>query len=62
MALADVFDALSNKRVYKPAFSLVETLDIIKQSSGTHFDPKVVDAFIMGIDQVKVTYEQYKEI
>ena len=62
VALADVFDALSNKRVYKPAFSLVETLDIIKQSSGTHFDPTVVDAFIMGIDQVKVTYEQYKEI
>jgi putative two-component system response regulator len=62
VALADVFDALSNKRVYKPAFSLVETLDIIKQGSGSHFDPAVVDAFIMGIDQAKAVYEQYKEI
>jgi HD-GYP domain-containing protein (c-di-GMP phosphodiesterase class II) len=62
VALADVFDALSNKRVYKPAFSLVETLDIIKQGRGSHFDPAVVDAFIMGIDDVKTVYEQYKEI
>lgn len=62
VALADVFDALSNKRVYKPAFSLVETMDIIKQGSGSHFDPAVVDAFIMGIDRVKTVYEQYKEI
>ncbi|MRR10232.1 HD domain-containing protein [bacterium] len=62
VALADVFDALSNKRVYKPAFSLVETLDIIKQGRGSHFDPAVVDAFIMGIDDVKAVYEQYKEI
>ncbi len=62
VALADVFDALSNKRVYKPAFSLVETLDIIKQGRGSHFDPAVVDAFIMGIDDVKTVYEQYKEV
>jgi putative two-component system response regulator len=46
MALADVFDALLNKRVYKPAKSLEETTQIILEGRGTHFDPAVVDAFM----------------
>ncbi|MBK5939867.1 HD-GYP domain-containing protein [Halochromatium roseum] len=46
MALADVFDALLNKRVYKPAMSLEETTRIILEGRGTHFDPAVVDAFV----------------
>ena len=46
MALADVYDALISKRVYKPAFSHEKAVDIIVQGRGTHFDPAVVDAFI----------------
>ncbi len=37
VAIADVFDALSSKRVYKPAFTLEKTLDILQDGSETHF-------------------------
>lgn len=45
MALADVYDALISKRVYKPAFPHEKAVSIIKDGRGTHFDPVVVDAF-----------------
>ncbi|MDG3088201.1 HD domain-containing phosphohydrolase [Vibrio hannami] len=46
MALADVYDALISKRVYKPAFSHEKAKEIILEGSGTHFDPAVVQAFL----------------
>jgi putative two-component system response regulator len=46
MALADVYDALISKRVYKEAFSHEVARNIIVQGSGTHFDPAVIEAFI----------------
>lgn len=46
MALADVYDALVSKRVYKDAFSHEVAVEIIKQDSGKHFDPVVVEAFL----------------
>ncbi len=46
MALADVYDALVNARVYKAAFSKEEAKKIILEGKGSHFDPSVVDAFI----------------
>ena len=46
MAVADVFDALTTKRVYKDAISCEEAADIIEADSGSHFDPNVVHAFI----------------
>jgi putative two-component system response regulator len=45
MALADVFDALVSRRVYKAAMSFEESRDIITDGRGTHFDPAVVDVF-----------------
>jgi putative two-component system response regulator len=45
-AVADVFDALTNIRPYKPAWSLHEALAEIQRLSGTHFDPAVVAAFM----------------
>ena len=45
MALADVFDALTCKRVYKPAFSFEDAYRIIVDGAGTHFDPDVVKVF-----------------
>jgi putative two-component system response regulator len=53
MALADVYDALICKRVYKDAFSHEKAVEIIKEGRGTHFDPDVVDAFLAIEDQVK---------
>ncbi|MCX7055754.1 MAG: HD domain-containing protein, partial [Proteobacteria bacterium] len=46
MALADVFDALISRRVYKPPFSLLSATQIILDGRGSHFDPDVVDAFV----------------
>ena len=46
MALADVYDALISKRVYKGAFSYEEAGEIIRNERGKHFDSDIVDAFI----------------
>jgi len=51
MALADVYDALISKRVYKPAFTHVEAKNIILEGDGTHFDPDVIQAFLAVEDQ-----------
>ena len=51
-AVADVFDALSTERVYKPAFSLEKCLAIIKEGRGTHLDPEIVDVFLENLDDV----------
>ena len=45
MALADVYDALRSKRVYKPAFTHEQALEIIHEGSGKHFDPTLVKLF-----------------
>ncbi|MCR5701771.1 MAG: HD domain-containing protein [Lachnospiraceae bacterium] len=61
MAVADVFDALSSPRVYKPAFPLEKVLGIIKEGSGTQFDPKCVEVFIEALPEVKVILKKYNE-
>ncbi|HBM17211.1 MAG TPA: hypothetical protein DD381_12840 [Lentisphaeria bacterium] len=53
MALADVYDALVTKRVYKPAFSHDKAKQIIIEGRGTHFDPDVVDAFLALEDKFR---------
>jgi putative two-component system response regulator len=44
-AVADVFDALSSRRCYKEPFPLEKCFSILREESGTHFDPAVIDAF-----------------
>jgi len=51
MALADVFDALICKRVYKPAWAVNAARDLVLEQRGRHFDPDVVDAFAAGFDE-----------
>lgn len=45
-AIADVYDALASKRVYKPAFPHSKCVQIIREERGKHFDPKLVDLFL----------------
>lgn len=52
VALADVFDALGNERVYKKAWPLPEIIEYIKEQAGTHFDPKLVKVFLENIDEM----------
>ncbi|MES2263204.1 MAG: two-component system response regulator [Pseudomonadota bacterium] len=46
MAVADVYDALISRRVYKEPFSHAEALDIMRKGRGAHFDPDILDAFL----------------
>jgi putative two-component system response regulator len=46
MALADVYDALISRRVYKPPFPHEKALEIIAEGRGRHFDPDITDAFM----------------
>jgi response regulator RpfG family c-di-GMP phosphodiesterase len=61
MALTDVYDALANKRVYKPALPYEEIEDYIKQQSGKAFDPKVVNVFFLVKDKLKEINENNKD-
>ncbi len=46
MAVADVYDALISRRVYKPAFTHDRAVELISEGRGRHFDPDVADAFM----------------
>ena len=53
MAIADVFDALVSRRSYKEPFTFEKAMDIIKEGSGKHFDPKLVEVFVAAEDEVR---------
>lgn len=53
MAVADVFDALVSVRSYKKSFTFEQAMNIIKDGSGTHFDPAIVKAFLNAGDEVR---------
>lgn len=53
MAISDVFDALVSRRSYKEPFPFDQAVDIIRSESGEQFDPKVVDAFLASLDEIK---------
>ncbi|MBR5408296.1 MAG: HD domain-containing protein [Lachnospiraceae bacterium] len=59
MAVADVFDALTSPRIYKPAFPLEKALAIIEEGKGTQFDPKCVEVFMESLSEVKVILRKY---
>lgn len=51
-AVADVYDALSTRRAYKDAFPREKCFKIMEEGRGTHFDPKVLDAFFARSDEI----------
>lgn len=53
MAVADVFDALTSTRVYKPAFPFEKAVRIIEEGKGTQFDPRCVEVFLEALPEVK---------
>ena len=59
MAVADVFDALTSPRVYKPAFPVDKALAIINEGAGTQFDPKCVEVFMENLPEVMVILKKY---
>jgi len=61
MAVADVYDALISRRVYKPAFSHEEAIGIMRKGHGTHFDPDILDAFLEITEEFRQIANQFKE-
>jgi putative two-component system response regulator len=61
MAVADVYDALISRRVYKPAFTHRQALDVMRKGRGTHFDPDVLDAFFEIEDQFAAIAGEFRD-
>ncbi len=61
VAVADVFDAVSQNRCYRPAMSLDESFGIIEQGAGTQFDPVIAEAFLRMRDKVEEVFYQFQE-
>jgi HD-GYP domain-containing protein (c-di-GMP phosphodiesterase class II) len=62
VAVADVFDALASKRVYKSAWPMADIYALIREESGHHFDPQLVDALFQITEVVEAIQERYKDI
>lgn len=60
-AVADVFDALSTRRCYKDALPIDECFQIMEEKRGTHFDPRVLDAFLDMRDRIVAVQKQYAD-
>lgn len=60
VALADVFDALSNDRYYKKAWEEETVLKYLKKERGKQFDPKLIDLFFEHIDEFKKIKDRFK--
>ena len=61
VAVADVYDALVHKRVYKPAFSEQETVRIMKKGRGCHFAPEVLDCFLELLSEFRRIRKDLKD-
>jgi len=58
VAVADVFDALSTKRVYKEAWSFEDSIRELRASAGTHLDPVLVALFLDHEDEVRAIHRK----
>lgn len=61
VAVADVFDAVSQDRCYRGAMSLDESFAIIEQGAGTQFDPLIAKAFLQMREKVEAVFYQFQE-
>jgi len=61
MAVADVYDALISKRIYKPAFPHEKASEIILQGRGTHFDPAIVDVYVTVEEEFKKVAQEFSD-
>jgi putative two-component system response regulator len=61
MALADVYDALISRRVYKDSMSHEKAIAIIAEGKGSHFDPDMVDTFLTIQDEIRAIAARYAD-
>jgi putative two-component system response regulator len=60
-AICDVFDALTSERPYKKAWSIEETVNLMKSESGKHFDPELIPLFLEILPEVLKIKDQFSE-
>jgi len=60
-AVADVFDAVTSARPYKPAFSTEEAFTLLRKGRGTQFDPRVVDVFFDNLDEILEVWAKHQD-
>jgi putative two-component system response regulator len=60
-AVADVFDAVTSERPYKPAFPNEEALQLLRDGRGKHFDPRVVDVFFECLEDILAVQAKFKD-
>src|SRR5947207_5028203 len=61
MAVADVYDALISRRVYKPPFSQEKSIAILREGRGSHFDPDILDAFLAHTAEFQAIAERFAD-
>lgn len=61
VAVADVFDALTMKRPYKTPWSVDKAINLLRENTGTHFEPRLVNAFIGVLDEVNAAKNRWDE-
>ena len=61
VALADVYDALSSKRPYKPALPEEAALEIVHHQIGSHFDPLICEAFFASFEKIRAVQKAFAE-
>jgi response regulator RpfG family c-di-GMP phosphodiesterase len=61
VAIADVFDALTSDRVYRPAFTIEEALETMRGGRGSQFDAQLFDLFIDSVDLVVAIRERHRD-
>jgi len=59
--VVDVFDALTSDRPYRPALGLDDAAKTIRSGAGSHFDPRVVDAFFRSFDEILDVRDRARE-
>ena len=62
VAVADVFDALTSVRPYKPAWSVEDATGLIQRESGQHFDPELVEVFMDCLPEILEIREHWADI
>jgi len=61
VAIADVFDALTSVRPYKQAWSVEDAVGFLREQSGRHFDPRLVELFIACLPEILQIKERWAE-
>ena len=61
VAIADVYDALSSRRVYKESWDESRVLETLKEDSGKHFDPDLINVFFASLDAIRSVAARYPD-